>query len=179
MKRVLVISSSLRKGSNSEILAKEFASSAKLAGNDVELISLANKQIAFCKGCLACQKKGKCVIDDDANAITEKMKNAEVIAFATPIYYYEMSRQLKTMLDRANSLYASHYHFKEIYLLASAAEDSPSTYKNAQNGIKGWIACFEGVKFKGTIFAGGMNSPKDVNSHNDILQKARDAGQKV
>ena len=45
----------------------------------------------FCRGCLACQKIGKCVIADDSQAIVAKMHDADVIAFATPIYYYEMS----------------------------------------------------------------------------------------
>lgn len=55
----------------------------------------------LCKGCLACQQTGNCVIKDDANAITDKMLEADVVAWATPIYYYEMSGQMKTMIDRA------------------------------------------------------------------------------
>lgn len=177
MKKVLVISSSLRKGSNSDVLAKEFAKGAKDAGNEVEYISLQGKNIAFCRGCLVCQKKGKCVIKDDANEITEKMKNAEVIAFATPIYYYEMCGQLKTMLDRANSLYVSDHKFRDIYLLATAAEDK-SAMKNAVNGIKGWIACFDDVKLKGTVFA-SASEPKETESNKVALAEAYKKGSKV
>ena len=101
-KNILILSASLRAGSNSETLANAFADGARAAGHTVEIVSLRGKQIAFCRGCLACQTLGKCVIDDDAVAITEKMQHADVIVFATPIYYYEMSGQLKTMLDRAN-----------------------------------------------------------------------------
>ena len=61
---VLVISTSLRKNSNSEILAKEFEKGAKAAGNTVEFISLANKQIGFCIGCLSCLKSKKCFMKD-------------------------------------------------------------------------------------------------------------------
>lgn len=84
MKKVLVISSSIRAKSNSEILADSFARGASDAGNEVEIISLKDKKLAFCKGCLACQKIGRCVIDDDANTIADKMKQADVIAFASP-----------------------------------------------------------------------------------------------
>lgn len=87
-KKVLIISTSIRPNSNSEILANAFADGARTSGNEVELISLKNKTIDFCKGCFACQKLGHCVIKDDANAITEKMLNADVIVWATPIYYY-------------------------------------------------------------------------------------------
>ena len=121
MKNILIISSSLRRGSNSEALAMEFARGAADAGNKVELISLRDKDIRFCRGCLACQKTLKCVMADDAQAIVAKMHDADVIAFATPIYYYEMSGQLKTLLDRANPLYSSDYHFRDIYMLTSAA----------------------------------------------------------
>ena len=100
-KNILILSASLRAGSNSEALASAFADGARAAGHAVEVISLRGKNIAFCRGCLACQTLGRCVIDDDAVAITEKMQHADVIVFATPIYYYEMSGQLKTLLDRA------------------------------------------------------------------------------
>ena len=85
-KKVLVITSSFRKGGNSDSLAEAFANGAREAGNEVESISLADKTIGFCKGCLACGKTQKCVIKDDAVEIAEKMKNADVIAFATPVY---------------------------------------------------------------------------------------------
>ncbi len=124
-KKVLVISTSVRGNSNSEKLAEAFADGAKAAGNEVELVSLKNKTIAFCKGCLACQQTGHCVIKDDANAIADKMLEADVIAWATPIYYYEMSGQMKTMIDRANSLFPKDYKFRDVYLLTAAAEDEP------------------------------------------------------
>ena len=95
MKKVLVISSSLRRNSNSGQLAVSFADGAKSAGNEVEVISLREKEIRFCIGCLACQKTQRCVMHDDADVIREKMLHADVLVFATPIYYYEMSGVLK------------------------------------------------------------------------------------
>lgn len=56
MKKVIIISTSLRTGSNSDMLANQFIEGAKAAGHEVEKISLAEKDIKFCKGCLACQK---------------------------------------------------------------------------------------------------------------------------
>ena len=106
MKKVIVISTSLRTGSNSDMLANKFIEGAKAAGHEVEKISLAGKDIRFCKGCLACQKFGKCVIKDDVNEIMLKVLNADVVCWATPIYYYEMSGQMKTLIDRMNAIYA-------------------------------------------------------------------------
>ena len=97
MKKVIVISTSLRRGSNSDMLADQFVEGAKAVGNEVEKISLAGKNIQFCKGCLGCQKLGHCVINDDVNDIMAKVLKADVVCWATPIYYYEMSGQMKTL----------------------------------------------------------------------------------
>ena len=86
-KKVLIICTSLRKNSNSDALAKSFAEGARSAGNEVETVSLTGKNIAFRKGCLACQSIGRCVIKDDAIVLAEKMRTADVLVFATPIYY--------------------------------------------------------------------------------------------
>ncbi|MBQ2442007.1 MAG: flavodoxin family protein, partial [Ruminococcus sp.] len=134
-KKVLIISTNIRPNSNSEILANAFADGARTSGNEVELISLKNKTIDFCKGCFACQKLGHCVIKDDANAITEKMLNADVIVWATPIYYYEMSGQMKTMIDRANPLFTLDYRFRDVYLLTTAAEDEAYVDEGALKGV--------------------------------------------
>ena len=131
MKRVIVISTSLRHGSNSDILADQFVEGAKSAGNDVEKISLMGKDVQFCRGCLACQKLGSCVIKDDVNDILAKVLEADVICWATPIYYYEMSGQMKTLIDRLNALYPLDYKFRDVYLLATAAEDDEETPKRA------------------------------------------------
>ena len=64
MKRIVVISTSLRRNSNSDALADRFIEGAVSAGNEVEKISLVGKNIQFCKGCMACQKLKKCIIDD-------------------------------------------------------------------------------------------------------------------
>mgnify|MGYP004660941319 FL=1 len=96
-KKVLIISTSLRRGSNSDMLANECAKGAKEAGHDVEYISLKGKEIKYCIGCLSCQKTGVCVLKDDVADIMVKVKEAEVIVYATPIYYYEMCGQMKTL----------------------------------------------------------------------------------
>lgn len=170
-KKVLVISTSLRPGSNSEILADSFMEGAKAAGNEVEKITLRDKSIAFCKGCLACQALQTCVIKDDAIGIAEKMKLADVIVFATPIYYYEMSGQMKTLLDRANSLFPSDYAFRDIYFLSTAAEDGDGVDEGAIHGLEGWIACYGKCRLAGTVFAGGVNDAGEIEAH-PSLKKA-------
>lgn len=179
MKKVLIISTSLRNNSNSEILAHEAERGAKEAGHDVEFVSLKNKEIKFCKGCMACQKVGHCIIDDDANEITEKMKNADVIVWATPIYYYEMSGQMKTLIDRANSLFASGHKFNEVYVITSSADASNGVVQTVLNGVKGWISCFNGVKLSGFVEAGGLENSADVESNKTLLDNAYLLGKNI
>ena len=93
-KKVLIISSSPRKGGNSETLAAAFAKGAREAGHQVETVYLREKQVGFCKGCFACLKLGHCVIQDDAVEIAARMHDANVLVFATPVYYYCVSGQL-------------------------------------------------------------------------------------
>lgn len=178
-KNVLIISTSPRKDSNSEILAKEFARGAGEAGNHVEIVSLADKTINFCKGCLACQKLGRCVIEDDANAVTQKMLNAEVIVWATPIYYYEMSGQMKTMIDRANALFSLDYKFREVYLIGTAAENEKGAVDGAVHGLEGWIACFERAKLCGVVRGVGVDAPGSVRESSEALKEAYEMGKNV
>ena len=114
-KKVIIISTSPRVHGNSDTLAAYFANGARESGHDVEEISLTNKNINFCKGCLVCQNNKPCVIKDEANKIIESIKNADVVVFATPIYFYEMCGQMKTLLDRTNPLFIQDYQFRDIY----------------------------------------------------------------
>ena len=164
-KNVLIITTSLRANSNSDKLAAAFAKGALEAGNNVETVSLKGKTIAFCRGCFACATLGRCVIKDDANDITEKICGADVVVWATPIYYYEMCGQMKTMIDRANSLYPRDYKFRDVYLLSVAADDGDYVDAKAVGGINGWVDCFEKASFKGKVFAGGVNEPGDIEGH--------------
>ncbi len=178
MKKIVIISATLRKGGNSQLLAEAFAAGAKEAGNEVEIVSLREKSIAFCRGCFACQKLGKCVIKDDANEITDKICDADVVVWATPIYYYEMSGQMKTMIDRANSLYSRPYKFRDVYLLSCAADDDPATDAGAAKGVQGWVDCFEKANFAGKLFVGGVNDVGEIAAKDGLI-KAFEMGRSI
>ena len=178
MKRVIVISTSLRRGSNSDMMADQFVAGAKAAGHEVEKISLVGKEIQFCKGCLGCQKLGRCVIDDDVNNIMAKVLQADVICWATPIYYYEMSGQMKTLIDRMNAMYEQDYQFRDVYLLTTAAEDETETPKRAEIGLTGWIDCYPKSHLAGHLFCGGVNDAREIEG-NAKLQEAFELGEKI
>lgn len=182
MKKVLIISTSLRKGSNSECLADQFLRGSQDAGHHVEKIRLAGADIHFCTGCLCCQQTQQCVIPDDAVAIAQKAKEADVLVFATPIYYYEMSGQMKTLLDRLNPLFPSDYHFREVYLLATAADEEESAMDGAIQGLQGWISCFPKARLAGVLRGVGINDAGEaqaLSQHQGVLQAAYDMGRSL
>lgn len=177
-KTVLAICTGPHKGGNSETLTDAFLDGAREAGHRVEKICLYDKTVSFCKGCLVCQETLRCVIHDDADWIAQRMKDADVLVFATPIYYYEMCGQMKTMLDRANPLFPSDYRFRDVYFLATAAECEESAMARAVSGLEGWIECFEKARLAGTVFGGGAET-YDSMKDSPALQFARDMGKQV
>ena len=178
MKRVLIVSASPRKNSNSEALALAFAEGAKSAGHEAELVSLRGKTVNFCRGCFVCQETQRCVIRDDADQICQKALLADVLVFATPIYYYEMSGQLKTLLDRLNPLFPSDYAFKDVYMLTAAAEDEDYVPARAVSGLEGWVECFERAHLAGTVFMGGVTEAGENPDHPALVQ-ARKMGEAI
>ena len=99
MKIIVLMGSPNRKGSTS-ILVEHFIDGAKEAGHDCEVIDVCHADIHPCTGCVACGYEGPCVQHDDVEMIRRKLLNADMVVFATPLYYYGMSAQLKTVVDR-------------------------------------------------------------------------------
>ncbi len=172
-KKVLILSSSPRKGGNSETLAAAFAKGAQEAAHQVETVYLREKQVGFCKGCFACHELGYCVIQDDAVEIAAKMHDADVLVFVTPVYYYSVSGQLKTMLDRTNPLFDTDYAFTKAYLLATAAEKEPGTFEGTEKAVQGWVDCFPRCALASTVFAGGVNGVGEITGHVALEQAYR------
>ena len=108
----------------------------------------------------------------------EQVLNADVVCWATPIYYYEMSGQMKTLIDRMNAMYPKDYSFRDVYLLTTATENEEETPKRAETGLTGWIECYPNSRLAGTLFCGGVTMPNDIKG-NDKLKEAYELGNKV
>ena len=177
-KKIVVLSTSFRKEGNSAQLARQFAKGAQDAGHEVKEIYLSDYHMENCRGCFACQKTGKCVVQDNVGGILEEMRSADVLAFATPVYFYGMCGAMKTFLDRTYPLFPDKYEFRDIYLLAAAGEDLETTIQGAVEGLDGWIRCFEKTRLAKVIFAGGVMESGEINGH-PALQEAYQAGKQV
>ena len=102
MANVLIVNSSYRKNSNSSELGLHVAEGARKKGHEVKVIDIGHLRIEPCRGCTAClqpESKG-CVTDDDMQALYPLVREADVIVFASPIYWFNMCGQMKQFIDR-------------------------------------------------------------------------------
>jgi multimeric flavodoxin WrbA len=103
--KVVGVSCSLRKGSNTKILVELALAAASEAGAETQLLDMHGKQIAPCHGCLACRETGKCRINDDMQAWSEKIDEAQAIIFGTPVFFFNLAGSAKVLMDRLFPLY--------------------------------------------------------------------------
>lgn len=154
-KKVLILSSSPRKGGNSDLLCNEFMRGAKESGHDVEKIFIAQKKINYCTGCGVCNSTHKCVQNDDMAEILNKMILADTIVLATSVYFYSIDGQLKTLIDRTVPRYAEISN-KEFYYIMTAADTNKNMLNRTVETIRGFTEdCLSGAKEKGIIYGTG------------------------
>ena len=154
-KKVLLLSASFRKHGNSDLLCDEFARGAKEVGHEVEKIFINDKNINFCRGCGVCNTTHKCIQKDDMAEILDKMVSADVIVMATPIYFYTMNGQMKTLIDRTVPRYTEISN-KDFYFIIAAADDNKANMQRALEGFRGFTEdCLDGAKEKGVVYGVG------------------------
>ena len=102
--KILGIGGSPRKNGNTDILLNEAINGAKRSDVNAEILYLRDFNISYCLGCFSCIKKGECAIKDDMTIVKDKMIESDGIMFATPVYFWSMSGQMKVFLDRTMPL---------------------------------------------------------------------------
>lgn len=175
-KKVLVISASPRRGGNSDILCDEFLRGARDAGHDAEKIFFRDKNVNFCAGCEACYNSGRCVQKDDMAEILDKMIAAHVLVLATPVYFYAMDGQLKTLIDRTVPRYRELTG--KAYLIATCAEGAHSAVEGTLMDFRNFLRCATGLEEAGTVFGYGAWKKGDVKG-NPAMEQAYRAGLSV
>lgn len=176
--KILVLNASPRSGGNSDALCGEFIRGAVDGGNKIEIINLRDKNINYCMGCIVCQDSGgACVHNDDMGEILDKMISADVIALATPVYFYSMCAQLKTLMDRTFAKYTKIKN-KKFYLISTAADTDDSTFDGTIQGFRNFLYCLHGAEEAGIILAGGVYGTGDIKNHK-ALEQAYKAGRNI
>lgn len=162
MKKILILSSSPRRGGNSDLLCDEFMRGARQAGHAVEKIFLRDCEVGYCTGCGACYNGEKpCPQRDDAAAILDRMVEADVIVMATPVYFYTMSAQMKTLIDRCCARYLE-MGGKEFWFIVAAAENDVAAMERTIEGFRGFTDCLDDPHERGVIYGVGAWKPGEV-----------------
>jgi multimeric flavodoxin WrbA len=164
VKKVLVLMGSPRKGGNTDRLCDEFIRGAQESGHAAEKVCLKDKKVGGCLGCFICQTdSGRCVQKDDMGEIYEKMKAADVIAFASPVYFYTWTAQMKTAIDRTVAL-ESILANKTFCLISAGAAPDEQYMSTMIDSFRKYIGCFRagGNREGGCVFGYGVDKPGDV-----------------
>jgi len=177
-KKILVVSSSPRKGGNSDVLCDEFIRGAKDTGKDAEKLFLRDYKINYCTGCGVCNNTHKCVQKDDMAVLLDKMVESDVIVFATPIYFYSVCAQLKTFIDRCVPRYTEISN-KDFYFIVSAADPNHSSMERAISCMRGFSEdCLSGTNEKGIIYGTGAWNIGDIKKSH-AMKEAYEAGKQA
>ncbi len=178
MKKIIVLSSSPRKGGNSDTLSNEFVRGAVEAGHNVEKVFLGDKKIGYCMGCSTCSLHGKpCPQKDDMPEILDKMIAADIIVMATPVYFYTMSAQMKTLIDRCCGLYTQMTN-KEFYFIVTAADEDQPAMERTIDTFQGFLDCLEGATIEGVVYGLGVWHKGEVNDK-PTMQEAYNMGANI
>lgn len=161
-KKIVVLAGSPRKGGNSDLLCDQFIRGATEAGNQVEKIFVGDKRINYCTACDACQGNGgRCVQKDDMAEILDRMISADVLVMATPVYFYTMNAQMKTLIDRTYARYTGVSN-KDFYFIMTAAVGNKSLLERTLESLRGFTSCLTGAKEKGVIYGTGAWNKGDI-----------------
>lgn len=164
-----------RRGGNTSQLAEAFAKGSVEAGHQVETISLTETEVKGCLGCNACRYGKPCIQQDGFNELVPKIKAADLIVFASPLYFWTLSAKLKAFIERfyciaqpdENPPYGRYekYPIKDSVLLMTSADNFFWTFEQAASYYQFALVNYIGFADKGMLLAGGCG---DTNGKPNI-----------
>jgi multimeric flavodoxin WrbA len=184
--KILGILGSPRKRGNAEILLKAFLDGAADGGAEVEELRLRDHKISPCLEIYHCFKDGTCPIKDDMREMYEKLLTADVVALATPIFFYGVSAQAKAMIDRTQALWARRYVLKQDFpgghrqgvLLAVGATKGRLLFVGARLVAKYFFDALN-VSYSAEILVRGADEKGAIEAQPEVLEQARQLGRRL
>jgi multimeric flavodoxin WrbA/protein-tyrosine-phosphatase len=181
---VLGFQGSPRKKGNTSFLLSTFMQAAESLGAQTRTIEVAQKNIIPCKEYVVCEKKGFCPIDDDIKTeIYPLIRQAEVVVLASPIFFFNMTAQLKAVVDRCQLFWARKYKLKLTdpakktkrgFLLSVGASKGKSLFEGLQLTAKYFFDAID-ARFEGSLTYSEIEGPKDMSKHPKVLADVKKA----
>jgi multimeric flavodoxin WrbA len=184
--KFLTIWGSPRRGGNSEILLEAFNEGAREGGAEVERLALRELKISPCLEIYHCFKDGTCPIKDDMLPLYDKLLQADVVALASPIFFYSLSAQAKALVDRTQALWARRYVLKQDFpgperqgvLLCTAATKGKLLFVGARLVAKYFFDAIN-VSYAAEILVRGVDAKGEMERQPEVLAQARDLGRRL
>ena len=177
MSRILILTGSPRKNGNTDRLAASFAEGAR-EKHDVEIVSVTDYQINPCIGCNSCYARegNRCVQEDDMQKIYDKLGKADIVVIASPVYFYGISAQLKTVVDRLHTPMRNSFPTKKLGLILVGAAQLKEMFDAVICQYR-LILNFFGLEDIGMVLARGAKDRGTVKAED--LQAAYELGKSI
>ena len=187
--KVLGLSASPRTKGNSDLLLREALAGAESEGAEVEHVALRDLTIAPCVSCNACYKTGVCRVQDDYQAVFQKMLDADRLIFATPVYFMAVCAQGKLVIDRCQCLWSRKYVLKEPVfdigkryrrgmVIAVGGSKSKKMFDSIRMTMKYYFDVLE-IDYVSNLFVNRVDEKGDVLKHPSAMQEARRLGMRL
>jgi len=178
MSRIVVLVGSARRGGNTELLAKAFADGVG-GEHEAELVSAADYHIHPCVGCNRCfaEEGNRCVQEDDMSLIYDKLRQADTVIAASPVYFYGISAQLKALVDRLHTPMRNTFGIKRLGLILVGAATIPDLFDPILAQYRMILRYFD-LEDVGTVLVPGAREKGDV-LRGDGLQRAYELGRSL
>lgn len=175
-KKVLILSSSPRRGGNSEKLCNQFRKGAEEAGHKVEMMNINDYAIRYFDQ-REYDREASAAETDDAAMIIGKMKEVDVIVLSSPVYFYNMTGQLKALIDRTYG-HEKDLKEKEFYYIATSTDRDEEATDGVFEAFHGFARCLYGSVERGMIRGNGARNRGDIDSH-PAMEQAYEMGKEV
>jgi len=185
-KHVLALLGSPRKKGNSTVLAKRIIHGAESVGARVETVYLNGLNIKPCQGCYACKKENStgCAVNDDMQSIYSKLVESDAWIIASPVYWFNMSAQVKTFMDRCFALWNENQKINRMYKKRIAIAMSYGDSDPFNSGCVNALRCFQdayryaGARIVGMVY-GSADQPGEIASNVELMTQAEEIGKKL
>ena len=170
--RVVMVLCSPYRGGNSDTLAEAFAS--VMPDRSVERVAVSDLQIAPCRSCRACNTTGRCVVQDDASRVYERLLAADMVVVATPCHMGGFPSAAQALLERAQFLWARQYLLKrlppkttkggtqrKLLAIITGGQKAEWVIEGMIRTLKTW-GCLIGAQLCAVMFAGGLHEHEDA-----------------
>lgn len=179
MKNIVVLGGSPRKNGNTDMLAQAFIKGALEVGNSVEYISVRDVKVNPCVGCNTCfsREDNSCCQHDDMDTVYRKLKDADVLVIASPVYFYGISVQLKAIVDRLHTPLRNKFHINQMALLLVGAAALPDLFDPILLQYK-MVLRFFNIEDLGHVLVPSVKDKGDILK-TEALAEAERMGRKV